>query len=198
MRLARDATRDELGASRDEFVALFVGGDWARKGVDIAIAAVAEARRSHGIDVTLWIVGPGDVERYRALARGEGVEDRVQFFGRRPDTERFYQAADAFLLPSLYEAFPLVALEAAACGLPIVATALNGIEELEAAGAAVTAERSPAAFAGALRQLGEDGALRQRLGSAAHREAQGYTWERQTRALVSLYEELAGQASSTR
>ena len=76
--------------------------------------------------MSLWIVGPGDVERYRALARGEGVEDRVRFFGRRTDTERFYRAADAFLFPSLYEAFPLVALEAAACGLPIVATASMG------------------------------------------------------------------------
>ena len=58
-RSARDATRGELGARPDELVTLFVGGDWARKGVDVAIAAVAEARRSSGSEVTLWVVGPG-------------------------------------------------------------------------------------------------------------------------------------------
>ena len=195
---ARETARGELGARPDDFVALFVGGDWARKGVDVAIAAVGEARRSHGIDASLWVVGPGEVERYRALARSEGVDDRVRFFGRRTDTERFYRAADAFLFPSLYEAFPLVALEAAACGLPIVATNLNGIEELEAAGAAVTAERSPAALAAVLRRLEEDAAFRQTIGSAASREAQRYTWERQAAALAALYQELAGRGSGTR
>jgi glycosyltransferase involved in cell wall biosynthesis len=188
----RDTTREQLGASPGEFVAVFVGGDWARKGVDIAIAAVGEARRSHDTVVTLWIIGPGDVERYRASARHEGVEGRVHFFGRRSDTERFYRAADAFLLPSLYEAFPLVALEAAACGLPIVATRLNGIEELEAAGAALTSKRSAASLAAALSQLGSDRNLRERLGWAAHHEAKRYTWERQATTLLALYEELIG------
>ena len=193
----RETTRGELGARPDDFVALFVGGDWARKGVDVAITGVAEACRSYAAGVSLWIVGPGDVERYRALARSEGVEDRVRFFGRRPDTERFFQAADAFLFPSLYEAFPLVALEAAACGLPIVATAINGIEELEAAGAAVTTERSPGAFAAVLRRVAEDGAFRRRLASAASGESQRYTWERQANSLLALYDELDGQGSET-
>src|SRR5829696_2802780 len=126
---ARAGTRKQLGARPSEFVAVFVGGDWARKGVDIAIAAVGELRRSHDMAVTLWIVGPGDVARYRDLARTEGAEGGVHFLGPRSDTERFYQGADVFVLPSLYETFSMAAVEAAACRLPMVATSRDGVFE---------------------------------------------------------------------
>jgi UDP-glucose:(heptosyl)LPS alpha-1,3-glucosyltransferase len=186
----RPRLRHEFGAAPDDLVAVFVGGDWARKGLDIAIRAVAEARRVHGVAVRLWIVGPGNQPSYRALARDQGAEAQVRFFGRRPDTERFYKAADVFLFPSAYEAFPLVALEAAACGLPIVATSINGIEELEAAGAAVTCERSPSAFARILSELAHDRGRKKALGRLALEQATRYTWEQQTRTLLRLYRRL--------
>jgi glycosyltransferase involved in cell wall biosynthesis len=184
---SRPLLRRQLGAAPDDFVAVFVGGDWARKGMDTAIAAVAEARRSLGVPASLWVVGPGDESSYRALAREQGVESHVRFFGRRSDTDRFYKAADAFVLPSLYEAFPLVALEAAACGLPIVATPINGIEELEAAGAAVTCERSGPAFAQALKELADGPARKEELGQSARDQAARYTWQRQVSTLLGLY-----------
>ena len=185
---ARDRVRDELGAQPDEFVVVFVGGDWARKGVDLAIGAVAEARRSHQAAVTLWIVGPGDVERYRALAGAGGVGEHVRFFGARPDPERFYQAADAFVLPSLYETFSLAAIEAAACVLPIVATTRDGVlEEFAAAGAAVICERSSAALGGALAGLAADGGRSEGVARAAHEQAKTYTWDKQATAFLELY-----------
>jgi glycosyltransferase involved in cell wall biosynthesis len=188
---ARPTIRDELGVSPADFVVVFVGGDWVRKGVDIAIAAVGEVRRSHGLAVTLWIVGPGDLAFYRAVARTEGVERQIRFFGPRADTERFYQAADAFVLPSRYETFSLVAVEAAACGLPLIATSLDGVfEEFAAAGAAVISERSPAAVAEAFAQLALNPARRQILGSSARRQSKHYTWERQVSRLLALYHRL--------
>jgi glycosyltransferase involved in cell wall biosynthesis len=155
--------------------------------VAIAIAAVAEARRSLGVPVSLWIVGPGDESSYRALAREQGVESHVRFFGRRSDTDRFYKAADALVLPSLYEAFPLVGLEAAACGLPVIATAINGIEELEAAGAAVTCERSGSAFAQALKEFVDGPGRKEALGQSARDQTARYTWQRQVSTLLGLY-----------
>jgi UDP-glucose:(heptosyl)LPS alpha-1,3-glucosyltransferase len=184
---SRPRLRRQLGAAPDDFVAVFVGGDWARKGVDIAIAAVAEARWSLGVPVSLWIVGPGDESSYRALARQQGVESHVRFFGRRSDTDCFYKSADAFVLPSLYEAFPLVALEAAACGLPVVATPINGIEQLEAAGAAVTCERSGSAFALALKELVDAPGRKEKLGQSARDQAARYTWQQQVSTLLGLY-----------
>jgi UDP-glucose:(heptosyl)LPS alpha-1,3-glucosyltransferase len=188
---SRPQSRQELGATPEDFVAVFVGGDWARKGVDVAISAVAEARQDYGLSVRLWIVGPGQPSSYRALARERGVEPHVSFFGPRSDTERFYNAADAFVLPSLYEAFPLVALEAAACRLPIVATSINGIEELEAAGAALTCQRSATAFAEALAQLARDRVRRDRLAQSAQKRAKRYTWEGQAHTLFRLYARLS-------
>jgi UDP-glucose:(heptosyl)LPS alpha-1,3-glucosyltransferase len=184
---SRPRLRRQLGAAPNDFVAVFVGGDWARKGVDIAISAVAEDRRSLGLPVSLWIVGPGDESSYRALAREQDVEPYVRFFGRRADTDRFYKAADAFVLPSLYEAFPLVALEAAACGLPVIATPINGIEELEAAGAAVTCERSGSAFAHALKEFVDGPDRKKALGQSARDQAARYTWQRQVSTLLGLY-----------
>jgi glycosyltransferase involved in cell wall biosynthesis len=193
-RPARAAIREQLEVRPGDFVAVFVGGDWARKGLDIAIAAAGEVRRSHGVAVTLWVVGPGHVERYRALARAEGVAGGVRFLGPRSDTERFYQAADAFVLPSMYETFSLAAVEAAACGVPIVATLLDGVvEEFAAAGAALICDRSSLALAQALVELARDPVRGNTLARAAHEHAKRYTWERQATKLLALYEDLAGQ-----
>ena len=76
------------------------------------------------------MVGAGDAARIEALAGRHGVAGRLRLLGRRADVERWYQAADLFVFPTAYEAFPLVGLEAAASALPLVATAVNGIEDL--------------------------------------------------------------------
>jgi UDP-glucose:(heptosyl)LPS alpha-1,3-glucosyltransferase len=192
---ARPQLRRQLGAARDDLIAVFVGGDWARKGLGVAISAIADARRSHRAPVSLWIVGPGDQFSYRALAREEDVEPNVRFFGRRSDTERFYRAADAFILPSLYETFSLAAVEAAACGLPIVTTSRDGVfQELERAGAALVCDRSPAAVGGALGLLAHDRARREAVGRLAREQSTRYTWERQASDLVTLYARLVQEA----
>src|SRR5690348_6622049 len=63
------------------------------------------------------------------MAKALGDGDRAQFLGARNDLPRFYRAADAFVLPSAYEAFALVSIEAMACGLPIFVTRIGGTEE---------------------------------------------------------------------
>ncbi len=186
----REALRAELGVPGDRLVALFVGGDWHRKGLALAIEALAGAESRY----ELWIVGGGDRQRFQALAERHGVADRVRFLGRRPDVERVYRAADVFVFPTLYEAFPLVALEAAASGLPIVATPVNGIEELLAGGeAGVVVRREAAELTRALRELGEDEARRAALGRAARRRAESYTWEAHARGVLEAYRLAAGR-----
>ena len=180
----RKALRAELGVSGDRLVALFVGGDWQRKGLALAIEALAEATGRY----ELWVVGGGDRERFQRLAQQRGVEDRVRFLGSRRDVERVYRAADVFVFTTLYEAFPLVALEAAASGLAIVATPVNGIEELLAGGeAGVVVRREPAELARALRELGADGDRRAALGLAARRRAASYTWDAHARDVLRAY-----------
>ena len=119
---ARQAIRAAEGVTEDDVVALFVGGDWDRKGLPLIIAALA-----HAPHVRLWVMGPGDEARATAYAREFGVQDRLRILGHRTDGERYYSAADMFCLASLYETFSLAAHEAAAAQLPIVSTPVSGV-----------------------------------------------------------------------
>jgi len=190
---SREVVRVAGGVAPDDIVAFFVGGDWGRKGLDIAIAAVAHAVRAGAGAVRLWVVGGGDEQRFQALARSLGIAERVRFLGRRYDTERFYQAADIFLFPTAYEAFPLVALEAAASGLPLVATPANGVEELLGDGeAGLLVERDAEAMGHALATLALDAGRRRAMGQAARRRSEQYTWDSATDGVIAVWEELAG------
>ncbi|MCW3030879.1 MAG: hypothetical protein JWM66_1012, partial [Solirubrobacterales bacterium] len=117
--------RTRLAIAGKRHVAIFVGSEWRRKGLDAAIGALAHAP---GWD--LLVVGSGDRERYEQLAESLGVAGSIHWIGVSRDVAPLYQLADALVFPTSYEAFPLVALEAAASGLPLLATPVNGIREL--------------------------------------------------------------------
>jgi glycosyltransferase involved in cell wall biosynthesis len=177
----------------DRVVALFVGGDWDRKGLAIAIDGLALAV-DRGAELELWVVGAGDERRFRRIAERAGVSDRVHFFGFRALAEPYYAAADLFVLPSAYEAHPLVPHEAAAAGLPVVVTRVNGVDELVGDDeAGVLVERNPDAVGAALARLALEPELRERLGRAARARTQDLTWERSSERMVSLYRGLEEQ-----
>ncbi len=169
------------------FVALFVGGDWGRKGLAIAIDAVAEARRA-GAPVNLWVVGRGDNARFEEIARCAGVLEHVCFFGPQDRTEIYFQAADAFVLPTLYETFSLVAYEAAATGLPVIATAVSGVDDLlrdDKAG--ILVQRNAVDISDALVKLWSDAKLRAQLGTSGRARTENYTWDQAEVAVRRLY-----------
>jgi glycosyltransferase involved in cell wall biosynthesis len=121
------------------------------------------------------------------------VADRVHFFGFRTDVEQFYRAADVFVLPTFYEAHPLVPQEAAAAGLPVVITRVNGVDELvgnHEAGFLV--ERDGSSVGAALARLALDDSLRRRQSLAAQARTRGLTGDRSAKKVVTLYGALAG------
>lgn len=181
------ALRERLQLAPDRLVAIFVGSEWGRKGLEPAIRALALAQ---GWD--LLVVGNGDRERYARLAQELGVGGAVHWLGVSRDVAPIYQLADAFVFPTSYEAFPLVALEAAASGLPILATPVNGIRELVTDGVnGFLIARDGEEIARRLRELGDDPALRQRLGSAARSASLDYRWARMVERHDELYATLA-------
>jgi glycosyltransferase involved in cell wall biosynthesis len=196
---ARRHLRQAAGIDHAAVVILFVGGYWHLKGLDLAIRGLALAQPQIMERLTLWIVGAGDQRRYQSMAIDAGIADRVRFFGPRSDVERFYQAADLLVLPSRYEAFSLVAFEAAACGLPVVATQVGCIEELlgptQVAG--VVIERTAEAVAGAIARLAPDPSLRTRMGLAGRQRAQEYSWDRTVDRVVTLYQQLLASRPSS-
>jgi glycosyltransferase involved in cell wall biosynthesis len=188
---SRRELRSDEGVDPDHMVAVFVGSDWDHKGLEIAMRGLAQARASGATNLKLWVVGRGDTTRFEKEARSLGIVEDVRFFGFRRDTERFYQAADVFVFPSAYETFSLVSFEAAACGLPVVATRLNGVEELIGPDdGGLTIGRSPEAFANALLYLATNPHERQAMGNLARRRAARFTWERSTQGVLDLYSDL--------
>ncbi|HEX2112353.1 MAG TPA: glycosyltransferase family 4 protein [Gaiellaceae bacterium] len=195
----RRSLRSDEGVRDGTAVALFVGGDWDRKGLAIIVTALAAARHAARVDLALWVVGSGDERRFRRLAAVEGVPNAVRFFGPRRDVERFYRAADVFVLASEYETFSLAAHEAAAAGVPIVATRVSGVEDLignDEAG--ILVERTTRSFADALARLACDPALRRRLGDEGARRARDRTWRQSTQSVLDVYRNVRARASANR
>ncbi|MBX9928899.1 MAG: glycosyltransferase family 4 protein [Gemmatimonadaceae bacterium] len=183
----KQALRDELGLPRDQCIALFVGGDWARKGLDAAMAAVAPLH-----DVLFVIVGHGPIAEYERRAQELGARERVRFAGFSQRTQDWYAAADLFLFPSHYEAFSLVTLEAAAAGLPIVCHRINGTEELITEGEnGNLVPHGADALRTALTTLRDDSALRARMSTAAVQHSQRYAWDTVADAYLAVLAEAA-------
>jgi glycosyltransferase involved in cell wall biosynthesis len=184
---ARRQLRTEEGTGPDDIIALFVGGDWDHKGLAIAIEGAADAAARSAGSLRLWVVGRGDQDRFGALATQFGIGGAVHFFGLRSDTERFYQAADIFVLPTLYETFSIATYEAAASGLPVVATRVSGIADLVRDDAGFLVDRTPDQVAEALYRLISDPPLRRSMGEAGRRRAQMFTWDRSVGSVLALY-----------
>ena len=129
----RARVRAELGVAEREALFLYVGSGYERKGVPRLLQACA---RMSCKEARLCVVGADKNEaRCRRQAHALGLSGRVRFLGARKDVEPWYGAADAFVLPTLYDPFPNAALEALACGLPVVAFDTGSLSELVPAGA---------------------------------------------------------------
>ncbi len=124
----RQRVRGELGIADAAPLLLLVGSGFERKGVAQLLAALARLR---GADIGLLVVGE-DKRRaaMEALAASLGIAARVRFLGGKTDVRPYYGAADAFVLPTLYDPLPNAALEALACGLPVVTSPNCGAAEL--------------------------------------------------------------------
>jgi UDP-glucose:(heptosyl)LPS alpha-1,3-glucosyltransferase len=124
----RLAVRTRLGVPDDLPVFVYVGSGFARKGVATLIRAAAAM---HNRNTLFWIVGRDKHQlRFQRLAEKLGVAHRFRFFGGQDDVRSFLGAADAFVLPTLYEPLSNAALEALACGLPAIVTRTCGASEL--------------------------------------------------------------------
>jgi UDP-glucose:(heptosyl)LPS alpha-1,3-glucosyltransferase len=195
---ARSRLRKEQSLSPNEVVALFVDQDHRPlKGLDIAIEGFAAASGVDGGPALLWVLGAGN-ERCASQADRLGVGERVRFLGYRPDPERFYQAADIFVLPTAYETFCRSAHEAAACGLPIVAPPVNGVRELIGDNeAGIVAARNAGEVADALVMLATDPELRAQMGSVGAQRAAAFGREAVATRIVALHELLLERASAS-
>jgi UDP-glucose:(heptosyl)LPS alpha-1,3-glucosyltransferase len=184
----RRPMREALGLSEDDWVILFVGSGFERKGLGPLLEAVIRLadRRCR-----LVVAGKGDPERYRRLGARLGLGTRVLWVGPRADVERLYALADVVALPALYEPFGNVHLEALASGVPVLTSACSGGAELISQGdnGWVVAEPSASLVAAGLEALRDLDPSRASL--AARRAALPFTHGAQVDALARIYAGLA-------
>lgn len=199
--------RRALGLPPDELVVLYVGRIQRLKGIDLALAALEQLTPAVQRPLKLHVVGgasgPGgerELARLQALASELGVEDAVRFLGPRPHGELLlhYRAADVVVVCSHSESFGLAALEAHACGVPVVGTAVGGLSHIVKDGRSgwLVGTRDAAVFAQRLKTLLSDVGLRAAFGTEAAAAARRFSWERTAGELLELYDCLLATRSA--
>jgi UDP-glucose:(heptosyl)LPS alpha-1,3-glucosyltransferase len=181
------AVRQQLSIPAEAMVFACVGSGFARKGVNALLDALARRREAS------WAIVVGKDKRtpaYVARARGLGIGERVRFVGAVSDVRPYYAAADAFVLPTLYDPFPNAVLEAMACGLPVVTTTKCGGAEIlrEGESGFVRDALDIAGIAEALDRLDPDSS--RRMGEAARETVAAFTPESMARDYLALYHRL--------
>ncbi|MCP3913472.1 MAG: glycosyltransferase [Actinomycetia bacterium] len=191
----QSGAREALGLGSGP-LALFVGRIQPLKGIDVAVRAVAASRHKDlqlvAIGGASGVDGPAELARVRTMIDDLGIADRVRFIDPQPHhiLSTWYRAADLMLVPSRSESFGLVALEAGACGLPVVAAAVGGLRTLVEDGNTgfLIDERDPARYASAIDRIIDTPTLAAALRSRAAHRAADYTWTGAAENLRELYE----------
>lgn len=194
---SRSAARADLGLGAGPLL-LCVGRIQRLKGMDLAIEVVARRAHDHPQPPRLLIVGGAGVRdgaeerRLRDLADQLGVAKLVNFVGQRPHAELplYYRASDALLVCSHSESFGLAAIEAQACGRPVVATAVGGLASVVSHGRSgqLLPTRDPDAFARAVSDVIDDADRWRLFGAEAREHALRFSWKKTAEGFLELYE----------
>jgi D-inositol-3-phosphate glycosyltransferase len=192
--------RRALGLPLDRPVLLFAGRIQPLKGLLVAVrtAALVKGAELAVVGGPSGAEGEAEIERARALAAELGIADGVRFVPPQAHEllSTWYRAADACLVPSRSESFGLVALEAAACGTPVVAAAVGGLRALIDNGVTgyLIDGRAPENFADAVHRLLADRWGAAEMAAEAATRARDFTWKAAAVGLLGLYEDLTARA----
>jgi D-inositol-3-phosphate glycosyltransferase len=198
--ISKDEAKEVIGVPPCEDMLLFVGRIEPLKGLDTLIQAIAQMRK-RDVYVCLAVIGgdpdtspeaqSAEMARVQVLREQAGVADLITFLGKRgQDTlPYYYSAADVVVVPSYYESFGMVALEAMACGTPVVASQVGGLAFLVQDGVTgfTVPVDEPEALADKLALLVKDEELCEKLGQQALAVAQQYAWENIATRILALY-----------
>jgi glycosyltransferase involved in cell wall biosynthesis len=174
----RHDARRSFGIVDPHFVLLLIGNDWKNKGLDVLMRAMSIGS---DLPLLLLVVGSDSPGLYSTLINELRLKDRVRFLSPSADVLQFYAAADAYVGPSLEDAFGLPILEAMACGLPVIASVFAGASEniqQGQNGLLLSDPEDARQLEGLIRDLATNAKLCEKLGEAAWSYVQGHcTWD---------------------
>jgi UDP-glucose:(heptosyl)LPS alpha-1,3-glucosyltransferase len=190
----RDSCRAEIrtryGIGASDLLILFVGMNFEVKGLDVIIAAIAKAQSARpGASIRLLVVGRGNEEKYREIARLHGIAEAVLFAGKQTEgIERYYRAADLFMMLSTFDTFGMVVLEAMAAGLPVIVSPNVGAKDLirEGVNGFIIPDCRDADAAADRIVCMLDTRLRETMGKSAMLNASEHDWERLSREMEGI------------
>jgi D-inositol-3-phosphate glycosyltransferase len=207
----RAAARKEVGLAEDALVITFVGRIQPHKGPELLIRATAEMikhspqlRPKLVVNVIGGASGANttEVERLKELVAWLGISDVVQFAPPVPraDLPQWYRAADLVCVPSYSESFGLVALEAQACGTPVVATAVGGLRTAVADGISgvLVDGHDPRAWSSVLARLIQEPQRRVLLSLGAIEHASHFGWDATARGTLDIYDRVLSSVRDAR
>jgi len=204
--ISADEAKEVIGLPPCERMLLFVGRIEPLKGLDVLIKAL-KLLDEQGIYVCLAVIGGDPVngqeprnqemERVKMLSDEAGLQKLVTFLGKRSQNllPYYYSASEVVVVPSHYESFGMVALEAMACGTPVVASQVGGLAFLVQDGVTgyTVPVDDPHALADRLKLILQDNTLREKLGAQAVEFARGYAWDNIAARMIALYEAVLSQ-----
>lgn len=197
----RCAYRNKLGLEPGEVMGLFVGHNFALKGLEPLLLALGERkRRDEDAErpIRMLVCGGGKAPAYRRLAHRLGLDDDIIWAGFAPDIRACYWSSDFFVLPTYYDPCSLVVFEALACGLPVITTACNGAGEVMTDGREgylLTAPDAIGELVAALDRMTDDDA-RRAMSAHAVQLGRQQSFDAHVARLVQVFEDVA--ASKTR
>jgi D-inositol-3-phosphate glycosyltransferase len=207
----KSAARKKLKIGEDKLMLAFVGRIQPHKGPEVLIRAVAEmlnhspALRSRLKTVIIGGAsgnGSQEPERLKALTVFLGVSDVIEFLPPVPHEELsdWYRASDLVCVPSYSESFGLVALEAQACGTPVVATAVGGLRTAVADGisGSLVDGHNPRAWSAVISRLLMEPERRLILGMGAIEHASHFGWDTTARGMLDVYDRVLSQGQNAR
>lgn len=177
--------------SNDQFNVVWCGKFDFRKRLDLAIKAIAKLKE---LNVRLHVAGSGDIEKYKSLAKKEGIEDKVVFYGQvnHEDINGLMQSSDVFLFTSIMDATSTVVVEALQNQLPVVCFDTCGFGTVvdETIGIKIplsTPQQSVNDFANALKTLYNDRVLLARLSANCAERMKLFEWDYKAKMMVEIY-----------
>jgi len=192
----RHDARKRFHLSARDFVLLLIGNDWKKKGLEALLTAMAGCQ---DLPLKLLVVGDDDQSGFERHARSVGISERLQFHSPSDDVVQFYAAADAYVAPSLEDAYGLPIVEAMACGLPVVASVRAGASEIihdGVDGMLLPDPEDANEITACVRRIATDSMFRAQLGQAAATAVQEQTWDRNAAQLWELLKDSTSRKHS--